>query len=124
MNILFFLSSWVPVGVWAGLIYFLSSIPHLHSGFKWDFFLRKGAHVFEYTVLTTLLFRALRRTWGLWTWARCAAVAATLAVVYASSDEYHQSFVPGRGPSVRDVLIDTVGVVIAILFLKRTKMYE
>ena len=125
MNILNFLSLWAPVFVWAGFIYFLSSIPHLNSGLgKWDFVLRKGAHVFEYTVLTTLLLRAFKRTWHEWTWRRAWITAAIIAVLYALSDEFHQSFVPGRGPSVHDVLIDSVGVIIAIQFFKRMKLYE
>src|SRR5437660_1121243 len=96
------LSSWLPVAVWAWLIFFLSSIPHLNSGLGvWDFVLRKIAHVTEFGVLTALLVRAFQRTWPeartkslLWSSGVCA-------VFYAMSDEFHQSFVPGRGPSVR-----------------------
>lgn len=115
MNIGYFLSSWIPVVAWAGLIFFLSSIPHLNSGLGvWDTILRKGAHIFEYMMLTVFLFRALHRTWK-WTWQRYAMTAGTLAVLYAASDEFHQAFVPGRGPSVHDVLIDSIGVMIALV---------
>jgi VanZ family protein len=125
MNIAGFLSLWAPVIVWAGLIYFLSSIPHLNSGLgTWDTILRKGAHIFEYTVLTALLLRAFKRTGRGWPWRRAWITAAVLAVAYAGSDEFHQAFVPGRGPSLRDVLVDGVGVAIAIGFFKRMKLYE
>jgi VanZ family protein len=123
--IFFGLSSWVPVLLWACLIYFLSSIPHLNSGLgKWDFILRKGAHIFEFTILTTLLFRAWHRTWNAWPWRRCAAMASLFALAYAASDEFHQSFVPGRGPSAHDVMIDSIGVLLALTTIKWTKMYE
>ena len=119
MNALPFLLSWVPVFVWAGLIYFLSSIPHLNSGLgTWDTVLRKFAHIFEYAAFTGLVMRALRRTWPHRSWARHALWAGIIVVLYAMTDEYHQSFIPGRGPSVHDVLVDTVGVVAALRFLQ------
>ena len=55
-----------------------------------------------------MLFRALRgqnKGWAL----RWALLAVLLAFTYASSDEYHQSFEAGRGPSAMDALLDTVG---------------
>jgi VanZ family protein len=125
MNAIAFLSSWAPVLVWAGLIYFLSSIPHLNSGLgKWDTFLRKGAHIIEYTVLTALVLRALRQTWRHWPWRQATFVATAVVVLYACSDEFHQSFVPGRGPSPVDVLIDSVGVIVGIYFMRRIGVYE
>ena len=125
MNIFVLIGLWAPVVVWAGLIYFLSSIPSLNSGLGiWDTVLRKGAHVFEYTVLTALLWRAARRSWRGWSWNQVASFVVGVAVMYAASDEIHQSFVPGRGPSVRDVLIDCIGITLAILVVKRMKIYE
>ena len=40
-----------------------------------------------------------------------------LGVSYAASDEFHQSFVPGRGPSIRDVCIDSAGVLTGIFIM-------
>lgn len=72
------------------------------------FFIRKCAHFTEYFILSLLLLRGMRAggrgrplTW--------AATAILLVAAYASLDEFHQSFVPGRTAAVRDVLIDTVG---------------
>jgi len=73
------------------------------------FWIRKAGHLTEYGILAGLTARAfrtssvefLRRGWF---WA-----ALTVAVVYALSDEFHQSFVPSRGASLRDSLIDSVG---------------
>jgi VanZ family protein len=83
--------------------------------------IRKGAHVFEYSVLSVLLFRAVQtpaQGWNL----RWAATALFLAAVFAVSDEFHQTFVPSRGPSVWDVLLDTVAAAAVQLILwRRTK---
>lgn len=44
-------------------------------------------------------------------------VSLGVGLIYAISDEYHQSFVPGREPSVRDVCIDTAGVFLGIIIV-------
>lgn len=40
-----------------------------------------------------------------------------IGVTYATSDEFHQSFIPGRGPSIRDVCIDSAGVLTGIFVM-------
>jgi hypothetical protein len=57
---------WLPVLVWAGVIFAFSSIPSLNSGLgSWDYVLRKGAHMTEYAILAVLLVRATGSyTWG------------------------------------------------------------
>jgi VanZ family protein len=75
-------------------------------------FSRKSAHFVNYFVLGWLLFRALRgsrKGWAL----RWALLAVLLAFTYAASDEYHQSFEAGRGPSAMDALLDTAGAATA-----------
>ena len=102
----------LPVVIWAELMYILSSIPYLHSGFACDFLLRKAAHVSVYLILTLLLYRAFRGLKmpllmsGLGGFVYPAGVSS----LYAMSDEIHQLFVAGRVGSVRDVFIDTVGI--------------
>lgn len=73
---------------------------------------RKCAHMGEYAVL-------------FWLWAHALSVsgakhparilALIVAPAYAASDEFHQCFSEGRGPSPVDVMIDTVGAAIALL---------
>jgi len=109
-------SLWVPVLAWAGLIFYLSSIPDLSSGLKEDFILRKCAHVVEFAVFAGLLWRAFQGSRPFPVRA-LALLSFFIAVLYAASDEWHQSFVPGRGPSVRDVMIDSVGALAACVFL-------
>jgi VanZ family protein len=76
--------------------------------------IRKCAHVFEYFIFSLLVWRAFRsgrRGWG-WTWAY-----STIAVVagFALLDEFHQLFVPGRGASVLDSLLDTCAGALALV---------
>ena len=105
-------SRWLPVLVWAGVIFAFSSIPSLNSGLgTWDYVLRKGAHMTEYAVLAVLLVRATRSF--MW--------AFVLAVAYAGSDEFHQTFVRGRHGTPIDVGIDAVGALIGLV-LWRSKI--
>jgi len=98
-------SAWLPVLVWAAVIFTFSSIPSLSTGLGgWDTVLRKGAHMTEYAILGALLLRAFGR--------ETPAFAA--GVAYAASDEVHQHFVRGRHASPVDVLIDAVGVAVGI----------
>jgi VanZ like family len=97
---------WLPVVAWAALIFVWSSIPDLGTGLGgWDLILRKLAHAAEFGVLGALLLRALGRPW----------YAVAVGVLYAVSDELHQSFVEGRHGSPVDVAIDAVGVTVGVL---------
>lgn len=74
--------------------------------------IRKSAHVTEYFVFSLLLLhgiRAGRKEWRL----RWALIALGVAALYASSDELHQIFVPGRHASPWDVTIDVTGAALA-----------
>ena len=95
---------------------------------------RKTAHVTEYAVLAMLLFRALRKPRsrrgdeadtsqrahvappGLFP-CRAAALAFGITVLYAITDEFHQTFVPSRQGHVQDVLIDSCGAAAGLLVL-------
>ena len=103
-------SRWLPVVVWAGVIFAFSSIPSLstHLGL-WDLLLRKLAHMTEYAILAVML----RRATGSTTW------SLALAFAYAASDEYHQTFVHGRHGSPIDAGIDTVGALIGLAVVRR-----
>jgi VanZ family protein len=103
-------ATWIPVVLWAGLIFALSSIPSLNSGLgTWDYVLRKCAHMTEYAVLAVLLRRALGRN----------GTALLLASAYAVTDELHQTFVAGRHGSPIDWVIDTVGALLGLAILRR-----
>jgi hypothetical protein len=81
---------------------------------------RKCAHLAEYAILALLFWRALRKSSPSaprpWSWTQ-AGWAVFFVTLYAASDEFHQSFVPSREASVRDVLIDTIGAMLGLLLL-------
>lgn len=81
-----------------------------------SFPVRKAAHMTEYAILGVLLTEAFddRRRRRL---LRSAGYAFLLTAAYASTDEIHQIFIPGREGSPRDVLIDSAGAAIGILIL-------
>jgi VanZ family protein len=80
-----------------------------------DFCLRKGAHITEYAILTLLAFRAFR--FGRSHFQSYMAYAPPLlAVLYAASDEFHQSFYSQRGAAPGDVFIDSFGVLLGAFF--------
>jgi len=82
--------------------------------------LRKCAHLTEYAIMALLFWRALRKPNRSdprpWSWS-IAGWSILLVAVYASSDEFHQIFVPGREAAVHDVVIDTIGGSFGILAL-------
>jgi VanZ family protein len=81
---------------------------------------RKCAHLTEYAILALLLWRALPKPAesgpAPWQWSKACLVLALVAL-YATSDEFHQAFVPSREASVGDVLLDTSGAALALLCL-------
>ena len=106
---------WLPVLVWAGIIFAFSATPNLRvaPAADVDFVVRKAGHMFVFGVLAVLIWRALAystvRRAMLWSWVLTAA--------YAATDEFHQSFTAGRHPALQDVGIDTVGALLFLLAL-------
>ena len=78
----------------------------------WHVFIRKGGHVFGYAMLSWLLFRAWRATVPMLDkrgrTLRWAGMAIGMTTLVASLDEWHQSFLPSRTGTPRDVLLDAV----------------
>jgi len=136
-----FLLYWWPVFVWMALIFSASSdsmsfqhsshiigpfvrwlLPGLseHSVHAVVFAVRKCAHVTEYAILALVVWRALQKsrgqTPGGWLWSQ-AFLTLAVAALYAATDEFHQRFVPSRQASLWDVLLDTSGAALALVFL-------
>lgn len=111
--------SWGCLILWMGLIFWLSSMPDLKSGFQplWDLVLRKFAHAAEYAILGWLAYRTCRSGGR----SRCLSLvlSALIGVVYAASDEYHQTFVPGRHGAVIDATLDSFGVLLGAAIAHR-----
>ncbi|WKZ49781.1 MAG: VanZ family protein [Anaerolineales bacterium] len=98
------LKRWLPALLMMALIFGFSSIPStaMPEFGRLDFSIKKFGHALGYGLLAHAYLRGLdgKRLWLAW----------SMALAYAALDEFHQSFVPGRGPSVWDVLLfDNLG---------------
>lgn len=98
------------------VIFALSAQPSLNSGLgAIDKVGRKFVHAGEYALLCALWWRALRTRFG----ARAALAGAfAITVAYAATDEFHQHFVSGRHGTPVDVVIDSVGAGLAVLWVR------
>lgn len=112
MSTLFlFLRTWGPSLLLMAVIFCFSSIPSTSMpGFGLaDFLVKKGGHFTGYALLALANLHALG--WNRKRW----IVAWLLAVLYSATDEFHQSFVPGRNAALMDIGIDALGAGTAIL---------
>ena len=109
-----YLKLWLPPLIWAIVIFLFSSYPTLAtSEIKWqDFIVKKTFHIFEYAVFTMLFYRALKESGVEKKKAGIYSIVA--AILYGISDEFHQSFTPGRDAKARDVVFDTIGGLLSI----------
>ena len=135
-----FVSHWLPLIAWLAFISFASS-DNFNAGntsriigplILWlfpqtspetlatiHFITRKIAHFTEYAILGFLAARAFRTSPRPSISRRWFLICATLIVVYALVDEYHQSFVPSRTASVWDSFIDMAGGLTALLLIRK-----
>ena len=106
---------WGPALALMALIFALSSLPELPPvpGGLPDV----GAHGLVYALLGALVVRALAG--GVWEDVTLTRVGAAwlIATVYGATDEFHQRFVPGRTPELRDLSADALGALIGALFV-------
>lgn len=104
---------WFPAILWAGIIFFLSSLTSV--GLPPFPYADKLIHAGIYTVLGFLVARALRKGHKL---DFAPVVAATICFIafYGVSDEVHQMYVPGRTAEVGDLLSDLVGGLAGVMF--------
>lgn len=96
---------------WMGVIFALSAVPgsSLPPG-RYSTF----GHFTLYAVLGALLLLSLPRRDRPWA---MLAVAVAIASLYGITDEFHQSFVPGRMPDVVDWMVDTTGALTATVLV-------
>ncbi len=106
---------WAAVVVWMALVFFLSGqsrLPDLTGG--WPEIQDVAGHFLAYGILALL-----------WRWALSGAGVArpghwafVLTLLYGLSDEFHQSFVPGRHPDLLDIVTDAIGAASALAWVK------
>ena len=109
---------WLPVALYAGMIFYLSSQSHPEErlpSFLFEEISDKVLHAVEYAVLGGLCYRAFR--WGMSGPVASQALlfAIVTAALYGMTDEGHQFFVPFRESSWQDWLADTAGAVIGAM---------
>ncbi len=109
---------WLPVALYAGTIFYLSSQSHPEEqlpSLMFEEVSDKVLHAVEYGILALLCYRAFR--WG--TNGPVASHALLFAIMTASlygiTDEVHQLFVPFRESSWLDWVADTAGAVIGAM---------
>lgn len=122
MNIKKFLLAWSPALALMITIFFLSSRQRIavSEEFAINFIVFKSLHVIEYATLFFLVFRGYYRTFSHKNMNKIYGYAIVTTFLYAVSDEVHQTFVPTRTGTVRDVFIDSIGI---LLCFQYTKMY-
>jgi len=115
--------AWFPAALWAAVLFFLSSQRQL-PGASFLTINDKVAHFLAYAVLGAAL------AWGRYRTRRgprgpvAGALSSLpflliLGALFAASDEWHQSFVPGRDPSVWDFTADMLGIVVGLWVVGR-----
>lgn len=119
-----FLYYWLPIYVYAGLIFYFSSLPIpsfiieiYPETFVW--------HIIEYAILSILLFRALINSKNSSFRENAIYLSIIIAILYGITDEIHQYFVPGRVSSFFDIMANSLGsgiILIKNIFV-RGKLY-
>ena len=124
-----FIRYWLPPLAWMALIFYLSSRLRVSvtGKFLFDFLIFKILHMIEYAILYFLLFRAFYSLNNPSTSLRTSQQLINnnkfiypliFSILYALSDEFHQTLVPTREGKIRDVLIDTAGIIIMYIYIK------
>ena len=126
------ITSWILIILWMVFIFYMSScngnvssgqsgtiayVLHNILGINYSdkliFIIRKCAHVSEFFILGILVINLISKYNVKYSY----LISFIICVLYASIDEFHQLFVPGRSGQVTDVLIDLIGVVLGLLLV-------
>jgi len=120
---------WLPVLLYAAGIFTLSSLskPPAPPGAAEIPDFAEAVHFIEYAFFGFLLFTAYNSTASEPIKGRAFALALATAFIYAATDEYHQSFVPGRQCTLGDFTVDCAGAtaaMIAVLLFRLRREYK
>lgn len=102
----------LPAIIWMGIIFYLSSgptdsVPIHDTTSRFIFF--KSLHVITYAILYSTYFLASKKR----------GLSLFLTILYGITDEFHQSYVPGRTARVTDLIFDSLGGVLGLLLMAR-----
>lgn len=120
VKLLRFFPSWLPALVMMTVIFAISATPSTKMpDFDWaDLIVKKGGHMVGYGLLALAFLWWLLETGKIET--RIYLVAWGLAILYATTDEFHQYFVAGRHASWVDVVIDATGAALLLWIATRS----
>jgi VanZ family protein len=110
--------AYLPSVLWAAVIFFFSNQETL-PGFEvsiLDFLFKKSAHMFVYAVLYFLIFRAYQKSSPEMFNKNKYLIPILICFLYSMTDEIHQSFVPGRYSTIRDMGYDMLGLSSVLLY--------
>ena len=113
------LKYWLPVILWMGAIFSLSSIPGEFIPQVGIPNIDKLVHFGEYFILGILLVRAFLNSRFNMNLTAIIIVSIAAASLYAATDEWHQNFIPNRIPDIFDFLSDFIGVNMGVLIYRR-----
>ena len=113
-----FLILWGPAVLWMIIIFVFSSRPSIAVAETplFNFLVFKFLHMVEYAILFLLILRANKKNGKITQ--KMFFYSLLISILYAVSDEIHQTFVPTREGRIRDVLIDTAGIAIMYMYIK------
>ena len=109
---------WLPVIIWAILIFIVSSISRFPKQLEPALSMGKLAHIIEYAIFGFLLARAFYNSPKKKLKKFFRILTIICVIVYGITDEWHQSFVPVRTASPLDVLYDGIGGIIGQMFYR------
>lgn len=109
-----FIRYWLPVIVYAGIIFYFSSLTQPIPAISIFPHMDKVMHFFEFAFLGILLRRALKGASLPYFQIHSFSWTVIFGVMYAMSDEFHQSFVAGREVTFWDLLSDTIGILASL----------
>ena len=110
-----FFTYWLPLYLYAGIIFYVSSIPKPLPQISIPYF-DKFLHVIEYAIFGILAARAFKSSAQAALYKNFIIFAVLASVVYGASDELHQLFVSCRSCDAFDVTADLIGGTIGAIF--------
>jgi len=110
---------WLPPILWMTLIFLMSSQQRIgvSEEFIVNFMVFKFLHIVEYAFLYFLFLRAFRKYLSKKS-KRAFLYAAIATLIFAISDEFHQTFTPTRQGSPIDIGIDAIGIGLSFMYTK------
>lgn len=111
-------SDFITKFIWQVITYISGIKPEYYQEISTSYLVRKIAHMTEYAVLNLAIYLGIYKSSTLKYSNNHIIIAGLLSLLYSITDEFHQSFVPGRVGTYKDVLIDLSGILISSLIIK------